>query len=156
MNRHLRYILFGFVWLLALIVTVLFAPSSSDFGQAVFVGQTIFVVWAIVAWLAYYAWLRGDAAEYGRPHVSAVLFALLVPFLNVLGHFIYLFYSRGARDGLLACLKFLVALLALGVMLHLLQKLTHWSLLHGEVKQSTGWSSRGTKTILKSVFAPLQ
>jgi hypothetical protein len=74
----------------------------------------------------FFSWARLDALAHGKPKATALLFALLWPFLNLVVHIAYLFYTRGLRAGLLASLKFICFCLAAVIALVALGKL--WGL----------------------------
>ena len=126
MTHTSRHLLLSISWLLGLAVLVVLVTSSmdlSDPGRNQFHGQLGSIAWVLGFVAIFYSWARVDAIQHGKSKTSAVVFALLWPFLIGFVHFAYLFYTRGFRNGLLASLKFVCFCLSAGLAMLLLAKL---------------------------------
>jgi hypothetical protein len=117
MNRTLAHLLYGTLWLMAftLVVAVIARGANPDFGQMRFYAQVGSIIWVLGFAAIFYSWARKDAPAHGKSGKSAAVFAALWLFFNAVTNVVYLFYTRGFRNGLLATLKFVSFLLAAGI-----------------------------------------
>jgi hypothetical protein len=116
MNRTVGHLLYAVLWLtgFTLAVAAMARGVNPDFGQMGFYAQVGSIVWALGFAAIFYSWARKDAPAHGKSGKSAAVFAALWPFFNLVAHVVYLFFTRGFRNGLLATLKFICFLLAAG------------------------------------------
>ena len=85
------------------------------------------MIWVLGFAGIFFSWARLDVSAHGKSKGTAAFFAGLWPFLLVVAHIAYLFYTRGLRNGLLASLKFVCFCLAAVISMIALGKL--WSFL---------------------------
>jgi hypothetical protein len=117
MNRTLWHLLFAALWLAAFtLVVALFARGvSADVGHMRFYSQVGSIVWVVGFASIFFSWARVDAPAHGKTIKSAAVFAASWLFFNFIAHVVYLFFTRGFRNGALATLKFICFLLAVGI-----------------------------------------
>lgn len=117
MSRTALHLVYAVLWLggLALAAVLLVQAANTDFGHVRFYSQIGSIVWVLGFALIFYSWARRDAPAHGRSVKSAAVFAALWPLLNVIAHVVYLFFTRGFRNGTLATLKFACFLLAAAI-----------------------------------------
>jgi hypothetical protein len=118
MSRTAWHLVYSLLWLVGVILVFIVASPylhSSDVGKNQFRSQVGSIAWMLGFAGIFYSWARQDAIDHGKPKHSAVLFAALWPFLILIAHIAYLFYTRGLRNGFVAFLKFVSFLLALGI-----------------------------------------
>ena len=127
MNRTSRHLGYAVGWLLAFTTAIaIFAASASgemNPGLAMSVSQSGSIVWVLGFAAIFYSWARKDAIEHGRSSQTALIFAVLWPFLLVISHAAYLLFTRGWRSGFLAILKFICFLLTAGIIWFAFSKL---------------------------------
>ena len=114
MNRTLTHLLLALCWLavFTLAITVAVQTANPDEGHMRFYARVGSLIWALGFVAIFFSWARKDAPAHGRSIRSAVVFAVARPFFNIFAHVVYLFFTRGMREGLLASLKFACFLLA--------------------------------------------
>jgi hypothetical protein len=117
MNRTLAHLVYAALWLTSFtfVVTTMARGATPDPGQMGFYSQVGSIVWALGFAAIFYSWARKDAPAHGKSNKSAAVFAALWPFFNVVAHVVYLFFTRGFRDGLLATLKLICILCTAGI-----------------------------------------
>lgn len=117
MSRTLAHLLYATLWLtgFTVVVAAMTRGANPDFGQMGFYAQVGSIVWALGFNAIFYSWARKDAPAHGKSAKSAAVFAALWLFFNVVAHEVYLFFTRGFRNGLLATLKFVCFVLAAGI-----------------------------------------
>jgi hypothetical protein len=120
-NRTYRHLIYAVIWLLvftgAVVIFVFTHGIPKELGTTKLVSQLGSAVWVMGFAGIFYSWARKDAPEHGRSSKSALAFALLWPFLLIASHAIYLIFTRGWRQGVVAILKFICFLMATGIVL---------------------------------------
>jgi hypothetical protein len=114
LNRTHRHLLYGFAWLLGFtlfvaVVAPMALPSPAQPGSQgtrLAYSQIGSMLWAIGFAGIFYSWARIDARDHAKPASVAIVFSLLWLFFNVLAHIVYLFVTRGWREGFLSTLRF--------------------------------------------------
>lgn len=116
MNRTNRHVIAGVVWFLSLPAAIMFILSSESGWVALqAMGGSIGTLWGGGVMLVFCSWALRDAPEHGKARNIAWAFTLAWILLVFFAVFPYLFVTRGAKQGLLASIKYLCLLLAVAI-----------------------------------------
>ena len=108
MKRHSLFLTAAVFWLLLLSPASRMLAGFKGPDNLHSVLNVGLFFWIAGLLLIYFFWAKRDSIEHGRGTTTAAVFALLLLVLNLLAHFIYLFYTRGFKNGALASLYFFV------------------------------------------------
>lgn len=103
----------GWMFGLPLLAVVLFA--SGVLPRSSFHSTVVSIVWGLRLVTIFASWALRDAPAHGRSQVVALAFTAAWFLVFVLAVIPYLFVTRGARDGLIATLKFICLCLGFSI-----------------------------------------
>ncbi|WP_421956150.1 hypothetical protein [Polaromonas sp.] len=116
MTNTARHLAWGIGWLFGLpllaftSVAVGLLPAGSQSVSA-----AVSILWTSGLIFVFGSWALKDAPAHGKSRYIALTYTVAWLLILVFAVFPYLFATRGAKDGLLASLKFLALLLALAI-----------------------------------------
>ena len=116
MSRTNLHVIAGVGWFLGLPIAFIFCSSYGiSLSGLDAIAEAMGVFWGGGLVAVFCSWALKDSTEHGKSQYMALIFTLAWFVLLFFSVFPYLFVTRGAKEGLLASLKYLCLLIATAI-----------------------------------------